>query len=275
MPEGPEIHRAAGALAGALLGEIAHTVELRLPGLERFERRLAGRRVVDVRARSKAITVGFEGGLHLYAHNQLYGKWFVRRTGNRPRTTRQLRALVENERRAALLYSASDVEVLTDAQLAAHSYLRRLGPDVLDREVETSDVLERLDDPRFSGRRLAGLLLDQSFLAGLGNYLRSEILHVAGLHPDLRPRDLDGDARRRFAEVALTLPRRSRRTRGTTNDPALAKTLRARGWSRERARFAVFGRDGDVCHACGATIVRDERGSRRIYVCPRCQPPPR
>jgi formamidopyrimidine-DNA glycosylase len=62
-------------------------------------------------------------------------------------------------------------------------YIARLGPDVADQELEIAPVLEQVQNPKFGGRQLCHLLLDQSFLAGVGNYLRSEILFNAGLDP--------------------------------------------------------------------------------------------
>ena len=52
---------------------------------------------------------------------------------------------------------------------------------------------ERLESPLFLRRRTGSLFLDQAFLAGTGNYLRSEILFVSGVHPSRRPCDLAGD----------------------------------------------------------------------------------
>ena len=68
--------------------------------------------------------------------------------------------------------------MLTPEQLTTHPFLQRVGPDVLDPNLTPEVVKERLLSPRFRNRQFAGLLLDQAFLAGLGNYLRVEILDV-------------------------------------------------------------------------------------------------
>ena len=168
----------------------------------------------------------------------------------------------------------SEIDVLEWAQVGEHPYIRALGPDPLDAALEVGAVASRLAEPRFAGRALASLLLDQGFLAGIGNYLRAEICFAAGVHPSRRPRDLDSCERARIAAAALALCRRSYETRGITNDPECAARLRREGIPRSRYRFHVFGRSGQPCWQCSAIIERAAIGGRRCYWCPECQPAP-
>ena len=80
-----------------------------------------------------------------------------------------------------MLYSASDIDILTAEQVANHPFLLRVGPDVLDMTLTAEQVKARLLSAKFRNRQFSGLLLDQAFLAGLGNYLRVEILWQVGL----------------------------------------------------------------------------------------------
>jgi endonuclease-8 len=271
MPEGPEIRRAADRVAEALAGRVASRVWFAFDHLAGWERKLTGRRVRGVQARGKAMLVRFEGGLNLYSHNQLYGRWYVTKNGAQPRTRRQLRVAIHTRDASALLYSASEIDVLRDRELGSHPYLARLDADVLDRAVTPSIVRRRMDDPRFARRRLAGLLLDQGFLGGIGNYLRSEILFVAGIDPARRPCDLDGGERAAFARAALHISRRAYRTRGITNAPSIVRKLRASRRPRREYRHFVFGREGEACHRCGTEIAKLQAAGRRIYVCRTCQ----
>jgi endonuclease-8 len=272
VPEGPEIRIAADRIAEVLVGQRVEAVELGLPRLARFRRRLEGAQVTAVDTRGKAMLTRFDNGLTLYSHNQLYGRWYVRRRGELPRTGRSLRVALHTAGHSALLYSASDVAVLDEEALAAHPFLARLGPDILDESLTSQAVAARLAQPKFRGRALAALYLDQGFLAGVGNYLRSEILYFAGLAPSRRPREMDRAGRARLARQTLAVARRSYRTRGTTNTPARVRARKAAGDTRRGAhRFAVFGRDGWPCDACGTVIQRAAAGSRRIYFCPTCQ----
>jgi endonuclease-8 len=126
-------------------------------------------------------------------------------------------------------------------------------------------------DPAFRRRRLTSLLLDQGFLAGIGNYLRSEILFVGQTHPSLRPTDCSQEQIEQLARAAIQLSRQSYQTGGITTDLELAETLRRQGASRRQYRFWVFGRDEEPCYKCGTLIIKDEIGGRRLYFCPSCQ----
>lgn len=272
MPEGPEIRRAADRIQSAIGGCRIESLYFAFESLEPWRRRLQGETVASVDTIGKHMLIRFENGIRIYSHNQLYGRWYVRDRDRYPATNRSLRLALHTARRSALLYSASAVDVIPGAQLETDRRLAGLGPDPLHPGVGLAQVRARIRDPRFRGRALAGLLLDQGFFAGLGNYLRSEILFDAGVHPTRRPADCDERQLARLARAILYLTRRSYRTGGITNDPERVKQLRQQGVSRAALRFKVFGRAGRPCHECGAKILRSSVGGRRAYFCPACQP---
>lgn len=179
-----------------------------------------------------------------------------------PDTKRDLRVRLETQHRAILLYSASDIAMLTPDALAAHPFLQRIGPDVLDMHVTPQQVQARLLSERFRRRRLSGLLLDQAFLAGLGNYLRAEILWHAALSPQHTAVTLDEGQRTKLSDALLSLPRLSYHTRGTVDDNHHHGAL---------FRFKVFDREGEPCERCGQAIVRTMLSSRPFFWCPHCQ----
>lgn len=272
MPEGPEIHLAADEIAGAIVGDIAQELFFAFDHLKPCQDQLSGQKIIAVQARGKAILVKFANGFNIYSHNQLYGKWLVRNVHNYPNTNRQLRLAIHTAKKSALLYSASDIEVLREDELDTHPYLSRLGPDLLDPTLSLEEVVDRFHHKAFYRRKLSSLLLDQHFLAGLGNYLRSEVLFVAGVHPSMRPADCTGVQVRKLATAAVDLSRQSYETKGITNDLDLAHKLREQGYSRSQYRFRVFNREGEPCYRCGAAIVKETIGGRRLYYCPLCQP---
>ncbi len=272
MPEGPEIRRAADRVAGAVEGRVARQVWFAFEHLKRYEKRLVGRRVAEVTTRGKAMLTRFEGGLSVYSHNQLYGRWYVVRDGRLPRTRRQLRFAVTAGERRALLYSASEIEVLDAPGERRHPYLSRLGPDLLSQAPAAGELARRLDEPRFRGRQLAGVLLDQGFVAGLGNYLRAEILFEARVHPRRRAAGCSDVERLRLAKRMLALTRRTYRTRGITLPPSRVAELKAAGARRSAYRFWVYGRAGEPCRVCGETIAVAPVGGRSCFWCPACQP---
>lgn len=271
MPEGPEIRRAADRVAHVLVGETVDDLEITLPQLRRFERRLRGAEVTAVDTHGKAMLTRFDNGLTLYSHNQLYGRWYTTRRPSLPETTRKLRVALHTRSHSALLYSASEVEVLTNRQVASHPFLTRLGPDILDPDLTCDLIAQRLREKGFRNRALGSLYLDQSFLAGNGNYLRSEILWSARVDPARKPTELETPIINRLARETLSISRRSYRTHGITVAPRIARKLKDSGASFENLRFYVYGREGEPCRECGSEIERRTMGSRSLFVCVTCQ----
>lgn len=272
MPEGPEIRRAADVIAEAVVGQTIDTVRFGQPRMRKYAKTLRGHRVTDVETRGKALLTHFEHGYTVYSHNQLYGVWQVIEGHKLPKTNRSLRLLLQTATHSAILYSASDISVWPTPEIEEHPFLKKIGPDIMDRALTWQAIAERLRDKAFRNKDLTTLYLDQQFLAGNGNYLRSEILHDARLPADVRPCDLTRGAIGRLARSTLSISRRSYDTGGITLAPRLSGALKREGLTREWRRFYVFGRDEYPCYHCSHTIVREEIGGRRFYYCPSCQP---
>ena len=131
---------------------------------------------------------------------------------------------------------------------------------MLDATLTMEEVRERLLSPRFRRRQFSGLLLDQAFLAGLGNYLRVEILWHAGLLAQHRAQDLSDQQLDALSHAMLAVPRLSYQMRGSMKK-----------YHEEAAfRFEVFHR-GQKCRRCGTVIEKGVLSSRPFYWCPGCQ----
>ena len=133
---------------------------------------------------------------------------------------------------------------------------------------------------------MAALYVDQHFLAGIGDYLRSEILFAARLNPWRKPSQLSNPELTRLSRQTRAITKRSYRTGGLTNSPKLITQLRAQWYStqtqsdlakhkkkadKEAIRFAVFRRGGEPCYSCKTGIERTNVSSRALYYCPSCQ----
>jgi len=271
MPEGPEIRRAADRLDAVLRGRRLTRVHGGLERLKAFEPILTGARVRSVTARGKAMLTRLDNGRVLYTHNQLYGRWEILPDGDYPASSRSLRLALHTGEWMALLYSASEIELLDESALAGHRYLSRLGPELLAPETGEADIIRRFEEPRFRRRALFGLLQDQSFISGMGNYLVCEALFACGIPPSCRLADLDAGQRRELARTCLRLTRQSCETGGITNDPERAAALEQQGVDFEGRRFLVYRRAGQPCYRCGQAIAKGRFGGRMGYACPNCQ----
>lgn len=272
MPEGPEIRRAADRVGKAVIGVPLRDVCFAFEHLQRFEGALAASQVAAVDTAGKAMLTRFSCGLTVYSHNQLYGRWMVGATNKPPDTNRTLRFAIVGPAKAARLYSASEIDVIATDDVPSDPRIAKLGPDALHDGTTPALIEARLHSKTFRGRQLAALLLDQGFVAGLGNYLRTDILHASRVHPRRRPKDLDDEAIARLADAIVSLTRQSYRTAGITNEPDRVVALKAAGKTRREYRHRAFRRARRKCYTCGKTIVRVDMGGRAVFVCPGCQP---
>lgn len=271
MPEGPEIKRSADELSAAILGKRAWLVEFAFPHLAAHAPAMREQIITRVEPRGKAMLTHFGHGQTIYSHNQLYGQWTILARGQPPQSGLQVRLAIHTDDSVAVLYSASDISVWPADRVAQHPYITKLGVELLAESTRVADVLAQVNDPRFARKSLAALLLDQGFLAGIGNYLRSDILFVARIHPHARLIDLNAAQRRSLASAAFELTHQSYQTHGITNDLAIVSKLKKQGLSFGRYRHWVFDRDHENCHVCSGAIERIDVSGRGLYWCAHCQ----
>lgn len=271
MPEGPEIRRAADELVEALEDKQIEKIYFAFDVLKKHESEFYRSRIIQIRSRGKAILTQLDNDLAIYSHNQLYGRWQILPRGPYPESNRKLRLAIHTDKQMALLYSASDIEVLDQQGIENHPYLTRLGPELLDPDINLEKLKQRFTEKRFQRRALMGLLQDQHFIAGMGNYLCCEALHLSKIWPEKRLVDLNTTQLNNLVANCLNLTRQSYETAGTTNAPKRIKQLKKEGMSFEEYRFMIYRRAGEPCYHCGTTIVKDKFSGRMGYVCPNCQ----
>lgn len=274
MPEGPEIRLAANKIAKVIEGKVIEAIEVGMAHLTEPAKALAGAKVRQVETRGKAMLIHFANDLSIYSHNQLYGVWKTAKRGKLPQTKRSLRLALHTNEKSALLYSASDIGIYPTDTLVEHPFLSKIGPDILSSTLTWQKLRTRLLDKRFCNRGLSALYLDQHFVAGIGNYLRTEILFAAGIHPDQKPKQLSQEQIAKLAKQTLSIGKRAYKTRGHTVPPDLAKALAKTKDSYEGVRFMAFNREGLSCRLCVSPIIKGLRNGRRIYWCEQCQPKP-
>jgi endonuclease VIII len=268
MPEGPEIFLAAREVHDAVAGQ---KIDVRFlyaksqPTDLQWPKRV---RIKRVYARSKAMLTEFDHGAVLYSHNQLYGQWVVHKKSE-PLLAKQVRLVFETDQARVVLYSATDFMWLVRGQENRHPYIAKLGPDVLDASVTALEIANRLS--AFPKRVVADALLSQQVVAGLGNYLRADILFVAKVNPLLKIGALSKKQLQRVAHAAKRLTQRSVKNNGVIRPVTQYRQAIRQGLDFEQARFFTFDREGSPCWVCRSTIIRAEQGGRGLFYCPTCQ----
>ena len=263
MPELPEVETYSRQLA-ALTGRTflgAHVMWARsVPtGAEVLGPRIAGQTILAVQRRGKYIVFQLSDDW-LLVHLKMTGELQVQ-PASAPLDVHdrvvfdldggeQLR--FHDPRKFGRVYLVAD-----PAQVTAP-----LGPEPLADQFTHEVFLARLAGRR---GRLKPLLLDQTFVAGLGNIYADEALHRARLHPLRHADSLTPDEREAlYAAIRETLAQ-GIENRGTNLDWAYQQ-----GTNQHALR--VFHRHGQPCDTCGTLIERIVLGQRGTHFCPCCQP---
>jgi formamidopyrimidine-DNA glycosylase len=144
----------------------------------------------------------------------------------------------------------------------------RHGPEPLATTFTAAKLAERL---RGRSARLKTLLLDQSFVAGVGNIYADEALWRARLHPVRTADSLEPDEVRRLHRAMRSVLRQGISNRGTSFGDYVGADDQP-GDNAER--LAVYRRTGEPCFRCGRPIERVVVGQRSTHFCPRCQTAP-
>ncbi|MDX9991273.1 MAG: bifunctional DNA-formamidopyrimidine glycosylase/DNA-(apurinic or apyrimidinic site) lyase [Anaerolineales bacterium] len=265
MPELPEVETITRSLRPALVGRQILSVglfwprSLAAPGIVEFHERILGQRIQEVRRRAKYIHLLLSDG-HLLIHLRMSGDLLLRPAACAP----------EPHDRLHLELDSGQTLVFNDPRKFGRVWLLeqpeavlgKLGPEPFSDHFNPGDFYKSLQT---HSRQLKPLLLDQSFLAGLGNIYSDEALHLAGLHP-LRQSDTISlkETHKLFEAIRLVLQT------GIENNGASIDWV-YRGGSFQN-HFRVYGRTGQPCPVCETTIQRIVVGQRSTHVCPVCQP---
>ncbi|MGI9052300.1 MAG: Fpg/Nei family DNA glycosylase [Ilumatobacteraceae bacterium] len=260
MPEGHTLHRLARQQRRQFAGL---PIEVSSPQ-GRFEAQLVDGRVLDgVSAHGKHLFAAF-GDRIVHVHLGLYGK-FTSGTELPPAPRGALRMRWTAPSGWTDLRGPTACEVLAPSEVEA--VIARLGPDPLRRGADGTRAYERI---RRSRAPVAGLVMDQQVLAGVGNVYRAELLFRHRLDPYLPGRELDAVIWAAMWNDLIALMRAGVRS-GRIVTTHAADRARATGRvSRDDAHY-VYRRHGQPCRVDGTSIRMEVLGGRKLYWCPTCQ----
>jgi len=271
MPEGPEIRRVGDSISRVLVGKEIIESYFYYERIKDMEEIVRNKNIKEITTRGKALLIRFKNDWTMYSHNQLYGKWTVNLNSTKIESKRALRVVFKTKKHTVRLWSATDIDLLPTSKENEHLFLKKIGPDVLNELCSVQLIEERLTSKIFHKKKASTLMLDQTVLSGLGNYLRSEILFDAKIHPDDRPFDLDKERITQWAKSIKNISLLAYKTGGFTVSKAIADRNKANGEPKKSYRHAVFMRHQYECLNCMSLIERKWYGKRKLDYCPKCQ----
>ncbi len=270
MPELPEVETIARGLANAVVGKTIADGEVTMakiavaPAGVSFIEALRGERITAVGRRAKFIVAQLGSGRRLTVHLRMTGRVIVQspdEPGPYPYTHIRL--------------TFTDGWALCFADVRQFGRMRLLEPDeVWDAALGVEPLSEAFTSEAFvsmlDGRRtpIKTFLLDQKYIAGVGNIYACEALWEVGIRPTRQAQKISKPARRRLHGAIRDVLQRSIEARGTSVDDYVDAEGLKGGFQNQ---LDVYGRLGEPCRRCGKPIVRTVLGQRGTWWCRGCQ----
>lgn len=264
MPELPEVESIARKLKPDLLGRTIKEADLRwartlaTPSPKKFREQIQGQKIKAVTRRAKYFILQLSD-YQLLVHLRMSGDLYVKNSTAEPE--KHDRLIIKLSGNKSLVFN--DTRKFGRVWLTADSgeILGKLGPEPLERGFTPQWLYKSLQKKH---RQLKPLLLDQTFLAGLGNIYTDEALHIAKLHPlGMSDSVSQEQAKALHAAIRKVLKEGIRR-----NGASIDWVYRGGEYQNY---FRVYDREGEPCKVCGTRIQRLVVGQRGTHICPNCQ----
>ena len=270
MPELPEVENVAQAVRNSLTGRRLDGLDISFPGVlvqspHRVRSALLGKILTGVHRHGKYLILHFGGGsdsAYLMIHLRMTGQIFIL---DRTIPDQHVHLTFDFEGRPVHyrdIRKFGRLELVNDSTRPAA--IDHVGPDML--EIRLPEWRRRIAHRRAP---IKALLLNQGIAAGLGNIYVDESLFLAGVHPLRRPCDLDSETLAEVLKRARQILRLAIKHGGTT---FLNFTDFHGKPGNFRRKLRVYGRAGQPCRDCEATLERIRVAGRSSVFCPRCQP---
>jgi len=265
MPELPEVETIKRDLAKTILGKkisevcVHHPKVIREPSVAGFKKGLEGARIKNILRRAKVLILELSNGKALVVHLKMTGQLVY--PGGSPKS------------RVAFHLSGGKTLDFNDQRLFAelrlledwHSlkFIQGLGPE--PAELNLQRFKEMLTKKKAA---VKPLLLDQTFISGIGNLYAAEVLFRAKINPLRRANELSDKEKELLFKAINDILKAAIAAGGSSVDDYVRVSGKKGGYVKY---LKVYGRQGKPCLTCKTTIKRIDQGGRGTYFCPKCQ----
>lgn len=271
MPELPEVETIKLQLSRIIKAKTIKKVEVRLPkmvrgaSLEEFEKKVAGAKVKDIKRRAKLLIIELSNGYSLVIHLKLTGQLIYNQ---------------EPQKHSHLIYHFTDGSVLLHNDMRQFGYVKlvktsqfsklfqkeKFGPEPLEKSFTLEKFKELLSKKKRS--RTKPLLMDQTFVAGVGNVYAQEACFFAKIKPTRTVGSLTDKEIKNLYDGLKKILRESIKHKGSSVDTYVDIKGKQGGYL---SFLKVYRREGKKCLRCGAKIKSIRLGGRGTCFCPKCQ----
>jgi formamidopyrimidine-DNA glycosylase len=266
MPELPEVETIRLHLCRQAKGKTIKEVIIKdkrlIKGIspQVFKAEVEGKTITDILRKGKVLIICLSSGKYIIFHLRISG-WIIL-SSNEEKFCRVVFKLSNSK---ALSFCDSRVlgEIKLSEDWQKFPLIKRMGPDPFDLKKKSFIEL-------FNGRKtkVKPLLMDQNFLAGVGNIYAQEALFCAGIHPERRADKLTSQEIGKIYDCLTSILKDAISKKGSSVD-----TYRAPDGSQDnyQSQLKVYGREGNPCPRCNKPIKKKSIGGRGTCFCPYCQ----
>ena len=265
MPELPEVETVVRGLRGPLVNRtftgitVLWPKAINTPSVAEIKQRLPGQRIEAINRRAKYLRFELSGGDTLFLHLKMSGNLLVEpaddpldphvRTIFDLDNSHQLR--FRDTRKFGRVYLVDDPDIV----------IGKLGPEPLADDFTANDFKALFRNRK---GKLKPLLLNQEFIAGIGNIYADESCFAAGVDPRRQVNTLSDEELGKLYHAIRQALNHGIMRKGASLDDVY------RGGEFQN-HFQVYGRTGENCSQCGTPIQRVVLGGRSTHFCPQCQ----
>jgi len=265
MPELPEVETIKRELEKVVLGKkitevcVYNPKVIRQPDVDKFKKGLTGASIKNILRKAKVLILELSHGKSLVIHLKMTGQLIYPGNGKTSRVSFRLsdgKVLDFNDQRLF-----AELRLMDNWQNL--KFIQGLGPEPFDLSVDKFKAM-------LAGKKtkIKPLLMDQTFISGVGNLYAAEALFRARIHPERPAASLsEKEKELLFQEIKDTL-REAIQHKGSS----VAQYVQLSGKPGDYAQYhKVYDREGKPCVVCKTPIKRISLGGRGTYFCPKCQ----
>ncbi|WP_449536581.1 bifunctional DNA-formamidopyrimidine glycosylase/DNA-(apurinic or apyrimidinic site) lyase [Ferdinandcohnia sp. Marseille-Q9671] len=268
MPELPEMETYKNLLQLKVAGHTIQSVEVNREKsintpVSDFTRELVGTKIISVKRRGKHLIFELETGKRLLLHLMLGGLMYIETENDTISRTKQVILSFASHHLTFIGLRLGYLHLLTPKEI--DDEFSDLGPEPLQPDFTPQQFEKLIENKR---GRLKTTLVDQHFIAGIGNCYSDEICFEAGLLPTRTFDTLDETQTEKLYHSIQSVLQEAIRFGGYIEQP-LFKDDQLTGGYNEKCK--VYDREGQTCIRCGSKIVKKLISSRKTFFCANCQ----
>ena len=244
--------------------------------------KLVNRKIVSIKRRSKYLLINFDKNLTLLAHLGMTGKFFIVEKKNKSYKTSFYYDLSDKDtkhdhiyfyfnKKKKLIYNDTRkfgfMKILNSSKVEINSHIKSLGPEPLSKKFNKKYFIEYIKNKK---KKIKDLLMDQKFVAGLGNIYCNEILFFSRINPKKKIEKIEINEIKKILHFTKKILRKSIEEGGSS----IKDFINSDGSDGSfQQLFKVYGRLNQNCKKknCLGVIKKIYLSKRACFFCSKCQ----